>query len=110
MASFAIILNLLLRGMACGLMIAAPVGPVNVICVQRTITRGWKAGLISGFGSATADLLYGAVAAYSVSFVIAFLVREEFWIRLFGGIILIGIAGWYLSSKPRSMQQQEKQS
>ena len=110
MASFAIILSLLLRGMACGLMIAAPVGPVNVICVQRTIARGWKAGLVSGFGSATADLLYGAVAAYSVSFVIAFLVREEFWIRLFGGIILIAIAAWYLSTKPQPMEQQEKES
>jgi threonine/homoserine/homoserine lactone efflux protein len=109
-AGLAQIIGLLLRGIACGLIIAAPVGPVNVICVQRTITRSWRAGLISGLGSAAADLIYGAIAAFSVSIVIGFLVREEFWIRLFGGILLIGIAGWYLSTKPRPMQAEEKQS
>src|SRR5262249_22949459 len=88
-------------------MIAAPIGPVNVICIQRTIGRGWKAGVISGLGSATADLLYGAIAAYSVSFVIALLVREQFWIRLVGGILLIGIAIWYLSTKPQPMKQEQ---
>src|SRR6266536_5336390 len=109
-ASFVTIIGLLLRGIACGLIIAAPVGPVNVICVKRTIARGWRAGLISGLGSAAADVIYGAVAAFSVSFVIAFLVREEFWIRLFGGIILIAIAGWYLSTTPPTLEKQERQS
>ena len=104
------VFSLLLRGVGCGLIIAAPVGPVNVICVQRTIARGWRAGLISGLGSAAADLIYGAIAAYSVSFVIAFLVREEFWIRLFGGIILIAIGGWYLSTTPRPMEAAEQKS
>jgi len=109
-ASLANIIGLLLRGIACGLMIAAPVGPVNVICVQRTIARGWKAGVFSGLGSATADIIYGAIAAYSVSFVISFLVREEFWIRLVGGFLLIAIAIGYLSTKPQTMQREEKQS
>jgi len=103
-ASLATILGLLFRGIACGVIIAAPVGPVNVICVQRTIARGWRAGLVSGFGSALADTIYGTIAAFSISFVISFLVREVFWIRLFGGIILIGIAGIYLSRRPQAME------
>ncbi len=109
-AAAADIVGLALRGVACGVIIAAPVGPVNVICVQRTISRGWRAGLVSGLGSAVADTFYGAIAAFSISFVIAFLIREEFWIRLFGGIILIGIAGVYLSRTPRPLGAEQQES
>jgi threonine/homoserine/homoserine lactone efflux protein len=104
------IVSLLLRGLGCGVIIAAPVGPVNVICVQRTITRGWRAGVISGFGSAAADTIYGAIAAFSISFVIEFLLREEYWIRLFGGIIRIGIAALYLTRRPHRMGEEIQKS
>jgi threonine/homoserine/homoserine lactone efflux protein len=92
-------LNLLIRGIIAGLLIAAPVGPVNVFCMQRTIARGWKAGVITGFGAALADTVYGGIAGFSISFVIALLIRELFWIRLFGGILLIGIGVAYLRRK-----------
>jgi len=103
-ASFITILGLLLRGVACGLIIAAPVGPVNVLCVQRTLSKGWRSGLLSGLGSALADTLYGAIASFSISFVIAFLVREEFWIRFFGGLILIGIGVSYFIRRPQPVE------
>src|ERR1017187_3726813 len=79
-------LELLIRGLLAGLIITAPVGPVNVLCVQRTITKGWRSGLFSGLGSAVADALYASIAGFSISFVIQFLLRELFWIRFFGGI------------------------
>ncbi|HYW42363.1 MAG TPA: LysE family transporter [Bryobacteraceae bacterium] len=97
--------GLLARGVACGVIIAAPVGPVNVLCVQRTITKGWRSGLLSGLGSALADTIYGAVAGFSISFVIAFLISEVFWIRLFGGIVLIGLGVLYYFRSPASVQQ-----
>jgi threonine/homoserine/homoserine lactone efflux protein len=102
--------ELLLRGTGCGIVIAAPVGPVNVLCVQRTIARGWRSGLVSGFGSAMADSIYGGIAAYSVSFVIAFLIREEFWIRLYGGIILIGIGVWYYFRRPQPLKEESSKT
>jgi threonine/homoserine/homoserine lactone efflux protein len=95
-------LNLLLRGMIAGLIIAAPVGPVNVFCIHRSIERGWKAGVIAGLGAAAADTLYGAIAGFSISFVIALLIREIFWVRLVGGILLIGIGVSYLLRSPQS--------
>jgi len=101
-------LDLLIRGAICGIIIAAPVGPVNVLCVQRTIAKRWRSGLISGLGSAVADTIYGAIAAFSVSFVIAFLIQEEFWIRLVGGIILIAIGVWYYFQRPVSIQNEAK--
>src|ERR1035441_9120258 len=84
-------LGLPIRGLAVGLIIAAPVGPVNVLCIQRTLEKGWKSGILSGLGAAIADTLYGAIAGFSISLVIQFLIREEFWIRLIGGILLMEI-------------------
>ncbi len=97
-------IELFLRGTACGFLIAAPVGPVNVLCLQRTILRGWRSGVLSGLGSALADTIYGGIAGFSISVVIAFLIRREFWIRLFGGFLLIGIGVWYYLRRPRPLK------
>jgi threonine/homoserine/homoserine lactone efflux protein len=97
-------LDLPIRGLAAGLLISAPVGPVNVLCIRRTIEKGWKSGILSGLGAAIADTLYGAVAGFSISLVIQFVIREEFWIRLIGGILLIGIGAAYYFKAPGSLQ------
>jgi len=95
------------RGLAVGLIIAAPIGPVNVLCIQRTIEKGWKSGIVSGFGAALADTLYGAIAGFSISLVIQFLIREEFWIRMIGGTLLVGIGVVYYHKPPRSLEAVE---
>ena len=97
-------LGLPIRGLAVGLIISAPVGPVNVLCIQRTLEKGWRSGLLSGFGAALADTLYGAIAGFGISLVIQFLIREEFWIRLIGGILLMGIGVVYYRKPPRSLE------
>lgn len=84
-----------------GLAIAAPVGPVNVLCASRTLSRGRASGLVSGLGAATADALYGAVAGFSISLVIDFLRQEESPIRILGGILLVGIGIFYLRKSPQ---------
>jgi threonine/homoserine/homoserine lactone efflux protein len=103
-------LELLLRGVLAGLAIAIPVGPVNVLCISRTLTGGRAAGIISGLGAATADTFYGAIAGFSISLVINFLIREKFWIRLVGGavLILIGIAYWF--KRPKSLKEEAEES
>jgi len=99
-------LELLSKGVLAGLAISAPVGPVNVLCISRTLSKGRMAGLISGLGAAMADTVYGAVAGFSISFVIQFLIREEFWIRLCGGSLLIAIGFFYYFKKPSSLKEQ----
>ena len=86
---------LLSKGLMAGLAIAVPVGPVNVLCASRTLSKGRLSGLMSGFGAATADALYGAIAGFSITFLIEFLERQEFWIRVFGGILLVAIGIMY---------------
>jgi threonine/homoserine/homoserine lactone efflux protein len=95
--------ELLIRGIIVGLMIAMPVGPVNILCMSRTIEAGWKSGVFSGVGAAAADMLYGAMAGFSITLVVQFVVREEFWIRLFGGILLLGIGVSYFFKRPASL-------
>jgi len=101
-------LELLIKGVIAGLMIAAPVGPVNILCINRTLTSGWKSGVICGIGAAAADMFYGAVAGFSISLVIQFLVREQFWINLVGSILLvvIGISYCFKQPKPLTLQNE----
>jgi threonine/homoserine/homoserine lactone efflux protein len=103
-------LDLLLRGVLAGLAIAIPVGPVNILCISRTIANGRAAGIISGLGAATADTFYGAIAGFSISLVINFLIREKFWIRLVGGALLIAIGLVYWFKHPKSLKEEQEES
>jgi threonine/homoserine/homoserine lactone efflux protein len=76
------------RGMVFGLSIAAPVGPIGVLCIRRTLAEGRAVGFVSGLGTATADACYGAVAAFGLTAVSAFLVNQHLWLRLIGGAFL----------------------
>ena len=100
---------LLFKGFMAGMAIAAPVGPVNVLCASRTLTKGRASGLASGLGAATADAFYGAIAGFSITFVISFLKREEFWIKVIGGILLVGIGIMYFR-KPAAHMGKERGS
>jgi threonine/homoserine/homoserine lactone efflux protein len=81
-------INYLLRGFIIGLSIAAPVGPIGVLCIRRTLNNGRAAGLISGLGAASADAIYGCIAGFGLTFVSNFLVGEQFYLRLLGGLFL----------------------
>ncbi|NMB58797.1 MAG: LysE family translocator, partial [Chloroflexi bacterium] len=67
-------LPVIIRGIIMGFSIAAPVGPIGVLCIRRTISNGRLSGLVSGLGAATADGLYGCVAAFGLTFISSFLV------------------------------------
>lgn len=79
----------LLKGLVLGFSIAAPVGPIGVHCIRKTLQCGRVSGLVSGLGAATADLVYGMIAAFGLTFVSRFLLTEQFWLRGVGGLFLI---------------------
>ncbi|MCE5260286.1 MAG: LysE family translocator [Chloroflexi bacterium] len=81
--------ELLWRGFILGLAIAAPVGPVGALCIRRTLAEGRLTGFISGLGAATADLLYGCLAAFGLTAVSAFLTAQQMPLRIVGGAFLL---------------------
>ena len=80
-----------LQGLLLGLCVAAPVGPIGVLCIQRTLRSGKLSGFVSGLGAATADGLYGAVAAFGLVFISNMLIEQLFVLRLVGGTFLFYI-------------------
>jgi threonine/homoserine/homoserine lactone efflux protein len=78
----------LLKGMAIGFGVAAPVGPIGVLCIRRSLRDGARAGLVAGLGAATADAAYGAVAGFGLTAISRFLVQQQFWLGIGGGLFL----------------------
>ena len=78
-----------LRGLLLGFTIAATVGPMCILCIQRTFNKGYLYGLVSGMGIATSDAIYGSIAAFGLTVITSFLVSEQNWVRLIGGLFLI---------------------
>lgn len=76
------------RGMLIGFAIAAPVGPIGLLCIQRTLMYGRLTGLATGLGAASADAIYGLIAALGLTAVSAFLVRQQLFLGLVGGAFL----------------------
>jgi len=84
----------LIRGLLIGFSIAAPLGPIGVLCIKRTLAEGRASGFSCGLGAASADAVYGSVAALGLISTSSFLVDYQPWLRLVGGVFLL-----YLGSK-----------
>jgi len=93
-------LPFLLRGVVIGFAIAAPVGPIGVLCIRRTLAEGRAAGLVSGLGAATADAIYGCIAGFGLTFISSFLVSQQVWLRTAGGLFLCYLGLKTLLAKP----------
>lgn len=99
-----------LKGFLIGFAIAAPVGPIGVLCIRRTLADGRTIGFLSGLGAATADMLYGAVAAFGLTAVQEVLVARQFWLHLLGGIFLLYLGARTFIAKPAENAAQATQT
>lgn len=89
-----------LKGIIIGISIAAPVGPIGILCLKRTMEDGVRAGFVSGMGAATADAVYGLVACFGLLFVMDWLIQYESWIQLCGSIFLCYLGARIFITKP----------
>lgn len=85
-----------LSALVIGLSIAAPVGPIGLLTIQRSLEHGPRAGLATGLGAAAADAVYGAIGAYGVSWLVNALVAARVPLALCGGAVLLWMAGQLL--------------
>ncbi|NEQ42392.1 MAG: LysE family translocator [Leptolyngbya sp. SIOISBB] len=93
-------LSIFFTGFIFGLSIAAPVGPIGILCIRRTLVLGQWVGLVSGLGAATADGLYGCIAGFGLTAIADFLTDQSTWLRIFGGLFLCYLGITTFLSKP----------
>jgi threonine/homoserine/homoserine lactone efflux protein len=81
-------IDFLIKGLILGISVAAPVGPIGLLCINRTLNKRFLAGFATGMGAAVADAFYGFVAGFGLTAISSFLLEHKFWIQLAGVIIL----------------------
>jgi threonine/homoserine/homoserine lactone efflux protein len=94
--------SLLARGFVFGFAIAAAPGPIFFLCLRRTLVKGWLTGLLSGFGVATADGFYAAVAAFGLGAIAIVLTGERRWLAFAGGALLVLLGARIMLQKPKT--------
>ncbi|HTB05618.1 MAG TPA: LysE family translocator [Bacteroidia bacterium] len=93
-------LSYLFKGIIIGLSIAAPVGPIGVLCIKRTLSEGMVSGFVTGLGAAAADTIYGIVAAFGITAITNALVAQQMWIHTIGGMFLLYLGFRIVTGNP----------
>jgi len=91
---------LLLKSIILGFSVSAPVGPIGLLCIQRTLTKGQMAGFFTGLGASTANMIYASFAAFGFSVVSSFLLEQQFILRIIGGVFLLYLGVKIFLAKP----------
>lgn len=97
--------TLLLKGITIGFALALPIGPIGILCVRKTAAEGHLSGMVIGFGAATADAVYGFIAAFGLTVISDALVTRQMWFRLIGGAFLCYLGIKTLMAKPAEQSQ-----
>lgn len=97
-------LEIFWQGLIVGLAIAAPVGPIAILCIRRTFAQGRMIGFVTGLGAATADALYGSIAGFGLTYLSSFLVQQQAWLRLAGGLFLLYLGVRTLFRRPAEVE------
>ncbi len=79
----------LFLGIAAGLMASVPLGPIGILCIQRTLANNRLSGFLSGLGAATADTFFALLALYALRYINSFIAEYDFWVNVIGGLIII---------------------
>jgi threonine/homoserine/homoserine lactone efflux protein len=85
-------ITLFLKGIGMGLLVSVPLGPVGIMCIQRTINKGLRSGIFSGLGAASADLFYALIAGFGLSYIVNFIEARQSIIQFIGSIIIVFVA------------------
>lgn len=101
-------LEYIIKGIIVGVAVTAPVGPLGILCIQRTINRGLFSGLVTGIAAAFADIMYAIVAGFGVSVIADFLEAHQLIIRIIGGIIVTFLGVRIYMSNPAKQFRRQK--
>ena len=94
------IFNILWKGFIIGVIVSAPLGPVGVLCIQRTLNKGRWYGFVTGIGAAMSDIFYALLTGYGMSFVFDYVNKNIFYLQLFGSVLLLAFGIYTFRSNP----------
>jgi len=95
-------LDYLLKGITIGFSLAAPIGPIGILCLRGTILNGTRRGFVIGLSGACGDVVYSLAAAFGVRLIFELVVSHQQWMRLLGGIMLLCAGIYTFRSQPRT--------
>lgn len=102
-------LELIIKGIIIGLCISVPLGPIGMLCVQRTLTRGRRYGIVTGLGATASDLVYTLITLFFLRFIIGFIDEHRLIFQIVGAVIVI-IFGYFIFKSHPSAQPQPNES
>ena len=94
------IISILWKGFIIGVIVSAPLGPVGVLCIQRTLNKGRWYGFVTGVGAAMSDLFYALLTGYGMSFVFDYVNKNIFYLQLIGSVMLLAFGVYTFRSNP----------
>ncbi|WP_068472422.1 LysE family translocator [Saccharicrinis aurantiacus] len=102
-------LNFLSDGIIVGFLASVSLGPIGVLCIQRTLNKGKLSGFISGLGAVVSDTIYAIIASFSISYILGFVTKYELFIQIFGALVLIGLGiSIFMSNPAVELRKQKK--
>ena len=105
-------LEFLIKGIIVGISVSAPLGPLGILTIQRTINKGFLSGFVSGTGAAFADIIYAAIAGFGISIIANFLDSHQFIIRILGGalVAIVGVMIFYSNPVKQLRKQRARKN
>ena len=92
--------ELIIKGLIIGLLVSVPLGPIGVLCIQRTLNRGRMAGFISGLGAAAADTIFAIIAGFGLTIIINFIEEKHLYFQIIGGLFVLYIGIRIFNTNP----------
>ena len=103
-------LGLIATGIAIGIIVAAPIGPVNLICIRRALRYGTLNGFLSGIGAAAGDGVFAAIAAFGVTAAVDFIMVYALWLQIIGGVFLVALGVRTFRARPHLEDEQPEKT
>ncbi len=88
------------KGIIIGLLVSVPLGPIGIMCIQRTLNRGYMAGFVSGLGAAAADIIFAIIAGFGLTIIINFIEERHLYFQILGGLFVLYIGYRIFNTNP----------
>ena len=89
-----------IKGIIIGLLVSAPLGPIGIMCIQRTLNKGYMSGFVSGLGAAAADLIFAVIAGFGFTIIINFIEEKHIYFQILGGLFVLYIGFRIFNTNP----------